>query len=158
MISYTRTNAENKDFQELVALLDEDLRIRDGKDHAFYDQFNKIDNIKNAIIALDENIPIGCGAIKEYAADSMEVKRMYVLINRRGEGVATSILKELEKWALELGKSKCLLETGKNQPEAIRLYKKNGYHIMANYGQYINIDNSVCFEKCLVSSEQKKGG
>jgi hypothetical protein len=39
------------------------------------------------------------------------------------------------------------LETGKKQPEAIRLYEKNGYKLIPNYGQYAKIDNSVCFEK-----------
>jgi len=79
----------------------------------------------------------------------MEIKRMYVLENRRGEGIASVILRELEKWALELGYGKCLLETGKKQPEAIRLYQKNGYGIVPNFGQYQNMENSVCFEKNL---------
>ena len=55
----------------------------------------------------------------------------------------------LEKWAGELGYKKCILETGKKQPEAISLYKKNGYKPIPNYGQYTGIDNSVCFEKLI---------
>jgi GNAT superfamily N-acetyltransferase len=54
---------------------------------------------------------------------------------------------ELEKWVKELSYSKCILETGKRQPEAIALYQKNGYHIIPNYGQYIGMENSVCFKK-----------
>jgi putative acetyltransferase len=77
------------------------------------------------------------------------LKRMYVLMNRRGQGIATIILKELEQWAFELNYAKCLLETGKKQPEAIALYKKSGYCIIPNYGQYINVENSICFEKIL---------
>ena len=45
---------------------------------------------------------------------------------------------------------KCRLETGKKQPEAIELYKKNGYNIIPNYGQYEGVENSVCFEKTLI--------
>ncbi len=149
MIHCIRTDSENKYFQELVRELDKDLSIRDGADHSFYSQFNKIDKIKYAIVALDNGMPVGCGAIKELTKDSMEVKRMYVPINRRGQGIATKILKELETWAHELKYSKCLLETGKKQPEAIELYKKNGYRIIPNYGQYENVENSVCFEKIL---------
>ncbi len=150
MIHCIRTDSENKYFQELVRELDMDLSIRDGADHSFYSQFNKIDKIKYAIVALDNSMPVGCGAIKELTKDSMEVKRMYVPINRRGHGIATKILKELETWAHELKYAKCLLETGKKQPEAIELYKKNGYRIIPNYGQYENVENSICFEKLLI--------
>ncbi|MDO9254253.1 MAG: GNAT family N-acetyltransferase [Bacteroidales bacterium] len=149
MINCIRTNSENKDFQNLVWELDADLRIRDGEDHAFYAQFNKIDKIRYAIVAYDNGIPFGCGAIKEYSPGTMEVKRMYVLPARRGQGIASLILKQLELWATELKIGKCILETGIKQPEAIALYKKNGYTIIPNYGQYVDVENSVCFEKIL---------
>jgi putative acetyltransferase len=149
MIHFIRTNSENKYFQELVRELDADLKIRDGADHTFYSQFNKIDKIRHAIVAFDNEVPVGCGAIKELSNDSMEVKRMYVPPSKRGTGIATAILKELENWASELKYNKCLLETGKKQPEAIELYKKNGYRIIPNYGQYEHVENSVCFEKIL---------
>jgi putative acetyltransferase len=149
MINFIKTNSENKYFQELVRELDADLRIRDGEDHSFYSQFNKIDKIRHAIVAFDNEVPVGCGAIKELSNNSMEVKRMYVPPSKRGTGIATAILKELENWASELKYTKCLLETGKKQPEAIELYKKNGYRVIPNYGQYENVENSFCFEKIL---------
>ena len=110
---------------------------------------NKIDKIRYAIVAYDNELPVGCGTIREYSPGTMEVKRMYVLLNRRGQGIASAILKELEQWALELNYIKCILETGKRQPEAIGLYKKNGYKIIPNFGKYENAENSVCFEKIL---------
>jgi GNAT superfamily N-acetyltransferase len=149
MLTCIQTNSENEDFRELVAALDADLRARDGDDNLFYSQFNKIDKIKYAIVAYDNDMPVGCGAIKEYSPDAMEVKRMYVLENRRGQGIASSILKALEQWAIDLNYKCCVLETGKRQPEAIELYKKNGYKIIPNFGQYENVENSVCFEKIL---------
>jgi len=81
----------------------------------------------------------------------MEMKRMYTVPAFRGKGIATMVLRELEKWAAELSYMKCVLETGKRQPEAIDLYKKNGYKIIPNYGQYIGVENSVCFEKSVVN-------
>jgi putative acetyltransferase len=152
MIQCIRTNAENADFQKLVRELDAELGVRDGADHSFYDQFNKIHNIKYAVVAYDNGTPVGCGAIKEYSPDTMEVKRMYVPIERRGKGIATIVLKMLEQWAADLKYEKCLLETGKRQPEAIELYKKNGYRVVANFGQYENVENSVCFEKKLTAA------
>ena len=74
---------------------------------------------------------------------------MFFLAARRGRGVAGSILAELEKWAFELGYSSCRLETGKRQPEAIALYMRKGYQIIPNYGQYAEVENSICFEKKL---------
>jgi GNAT superfamily N-acetyltransferase len=149
MITTKRTNSSDNDFQTLVKALDADLKIRDGAEHDFYNQFNKIDMIKHAIVAYDGDEPVGCGAIKEYSNDSMEVKRMFVPPQHRGKGIASLVLKELENWCRELNYKSCILETGKKQPEAIELYKKNDYTIIPNFGQYENIENSVCFEKNL---------
>ena len=149
MIKIVRTNSENVDFIELVKYLDADLAERDGEDHAYYDQFNKLDWIKHAVILYDNKKPLGCGAIKEYEPHVMEIKRMYTLPESRGKGFANKILSELEKWSSELHYEKCILETGKKQPEAIQLYKKTGYNIISNYGQYSHIENSLCFEKKL---------
>jgi GNAT superfamily N-acetyltransferase len=150
MITLNRTNSDNPDFRHLVAELDADLKIRDGEDHPFYSQFNKIDRIKYVVVAYDKNeIPIGCGAIKAYSTGMMEIKRMYVLPDRRGNGIASSILKALENWVIELGFEACLLETGIKQPEAIRLYQKNGYQVIQNYGPYENVMSSICFMKKL---------
>ena len=142
-----RTDSSNEDFVALVKLLDVDLAERDGKDHSFYAQFNKIDKIKHVVIAYSNNTPIACGAIKPFDITSMEVKRMYTLPQYRGKGAASLVLRELEKWAKELSYERCVLETGKRQPEAIQLYTMNGYSSIPNYGQYINVENSLCFEK-----------
>ena len=149
MITLTRATSDNTDFQMLVKQLDSDLKIRDGDDHPFYDQFNKIDSIKHTVIAYENEQPVGCGSIKQYEAATMEVKRMFVPPQHRGKGIATTILSELERWASELSFNICVLETGKKQPEAIALYSKNGYKIIPNYGQYEGVENSVCFEKLL---------
>jgi len=147
MIKIIRTNSDNRDFINLIKYLDADLAERDGNAHSFYAQFNKIDKIKYVVVAYEYSKPIGCGAIKEYAPTTMEIKRMYTLPESRGKGIATKVLTELEIWATELSYEKCILETGKKQPEAIGLYKKNGYKLIPNYGQYAEIENSLCFEK-----------
>ncbi|GAB1470101.1 GNAT family N-acetyltransferase [Chloroflexota bacterium] len=149
MRKFTRTNSENQDFIELVRQLDADLAKRDGSEHSFYAQFNRIDLIKQVVIAYENDKPIACGAIKEYAPSVMEVKRMYTSPESRGRGIAGEVLSELEIWAAELSFKKCILETGKKQPEAIRLYEKNGYRVIPNYGQYAEVENSVCFEKII---------
>jgi GNAT superfamily N-acetyltransferase len=149
MISLIRTAASNSDFNSLVKLLDAELAISDGEDHNFYNQFNKLDAIKHVIVAYIDDIPVGCGAIKEYKATIMEVKRMFTKASFRGKGVAKTVLFGLEKWAAELGHDACILETGIKQPEAIALYLKCEYHQIDNYGQYKNVVDSLCFKKQL---------
>ncbi|MFK7812503.1 MAG: GNAT family N-acetyltransferase [Maribacter sp.] len=147
MLKIERTNSINTNFINLVAQLDAELSERDGDDHDFYHQFNSIDNLKHVIVLYADEVPVGCGAIKSFDDTSIEIKRMYVPTTKRGKGYATMVLKTLELWANELGNKRCILETGKRQPEAISLYEKNGYKRIPNYGQYQGIENSVCFEK-----------
>ena len=142
-----RTNSENKDFISLVKKLDAYLRITDGDEHAFYNQFNNIDVLKHVVVFYKDDEAVGCGAIKKLEETSMEVKRMFVKEKSRNKGIAKKILSELEVWAKELGYQKCILETGKRQFEAVQLYHKCGYKVIPNYGQYKNMDNSICFKK-----------
>ena len=97
-----------------------------------------------------DNIPVGCGAIKQYDNTSVEVKRMFVPKEFRGKGIATQLLTELEIWAKELKFSKIILETGLKQKNAVALYKKNDYANIPNYSPYENTKTSVCFQKILI--------
>ncbi|MFT4847577.1 MAG: putative acetyltransferase [Sediminicola sp.] len=149
MITILRTSSENHDFITLIKLLDADLAISDGDEHSFYNQFNKIDLIKHVVILYDNGVAVSCGSVKKESLKRMEVKRMYTLTESRNRGFASMILNELESWAREMSYEKCILETGKKQPDAIKLYEKNGYHLIPNYGQYHAVINSLCFEKNL---------
>ena len=149
MIEIKRTSSSEIDFQHLVSELDWELSTRNGETNEFFAQYNKIDQIKNVIIATIDDKPVGCGAMKAYDSDTMEIKRMFVPIEMRGKGIAVHILKNLEKWAKEMNYSKCILETGNKMLEAIRLYEKSNYKVVPNYGQYNGIEDSICFEKHL---------
>lgn len=153
-MSIKRTNSQDSDFQKLVVLLDQDLKNKDGDEHSFFSQYNKLDDIKNVVVYYHDSIPVGCGAFKHYDATTVEIKRMFVLPEVRGKGIAYKILQELEDWALELGYSEYILETGQKMIEAIRLYEKAGYHRIPNYGQYENVESSVCMRK--VCQKNKK--
>ena len=149
MLLLTRTTSENADFRALVRLLDQDLAERDGAEHGFYAQFNTIAALGHAVVAYEDNEPVGCGAFKEFEPGVVEIKRMYVHPTRRRQGVAQAMLGELERWAAELGYAATVLETGKRQPEAIALYQRSGYAFIPNYGQYVGVANSVCLRKAL---------
>jgi len=149
MISLHRTDSKHPDFIALVKKLDADLAVRDGDEHDFYAQFNKIDALKFVVVAFENELAVSCGAMKEIETGTIEIKRMYTLPVQRGKGIAAQVLAELENWASELNFTRCVLETGKKQTEAIALYTRCGYKIVQNYGQYIGVENSICFEKTL---------
>lgn len=149
MITLKRTTSSDPDFQSLVKLLDETLKILDGDEHAFYAALNTSDTIKHAVVAYEDGNCVGCGAIRAYADNVTEVKRMYVLPEKRGRGIASVVLKELETWAQESGSYTLILETGKKQKEAINLYIRSGYEVIPSYGKYKNVENSICFSKKL---------
>jgi len=150
MIKLVRTNSENKDFVSLVNYLNDYLKIVDGDEHAFYNQYNNIDVLKHVVIAYKNKIPLACGAFKALDENTVEIKRMFTQINARGNGMASKVLKELENWSKELSYKTCVLETGKRQKEAVSFYKKMNYTIISNYGQYKNIANSLCLKKELI--------
>tara|TARA_R110000868_G_scaffold20539_4_gene86876 strand:+ start:23785 stop:24234 length:450 start_codon:yes stop_codon:yes gene_type:complete len=149
MIKIIRTTPENMDFISLINKLDTDIKLRDGDEHVFFAQFNKSDSIKNAIVVYDELQAVGCGAFKFYEEGIAEIKRMYVNPEARGKGIASKILTELQSWAKEEKYTSCILETGHKYPEAVALYKKNNFVVIANYGQYKGIEDSICFQKTL---------
>ncbi len=149
MITIKRTTSDNPDFEKLVVQLDAYLAIVDGEDHAFYAQFNKSNSLKNAIVLYENEIAIGIGAYKEYDSQTVEMKRMFTLSEHRGKGIASKILSELELWAKEEKYSISILETGFLQKEAISLYQKLEYKIIKNYGQYKDVETSICMKKTL---------
>ncbi len=149
-MNLVRTNSENDDFVYLVKQLDAYLKITDGEEHDFYNQYNNIDVLKHVIVAYIDNKPVGCGAFKEFNKNSVEIKRMFTNPDARGNGIASAVLEALEIWTKELQYNTCILETGIRQVEAVSFYKKSKYQIIPNYGQYATMENSLCFEKELI--------
>ena len=148
-----RTDSNNTDFRTLVAELDSYLSDIDGDEHAFFAQFNGLDKIPNVVVIYLDQEPVGCGALKRYADDVAEIKRMYVRPDFRGRNLGERILGELEAWARELGYSECILETGHRQKAAVRLYQNRGYRVIPNYDQYAGVESSVCMKKEIVAPE-----
>ena len=146
-IKFIRTTITDPDFRNMVNALDEDLYRRNGDTQKQYEQYNQIDKIKHAVVIYLEGKPVGCGCFKRFDNQAVEMKRMFVLPEMRGKQLAAGLLQELEKWALEEGYSKAVLETGRRQVEAQRLYSVAGYSLTENYGQYIGMEDSICYQK-----------
>ena len=148
-IQILRTNHENQDFINLVSLLDKELAETDGDEHTFYAQYNGVNTLDHVLVVYDEQGGIACGAFKKFNDHTVEIKRMYVKPESRNLQIAAQMLDQLEVWAKEVGYTRSILETGKRQVAAVGLYKKHTYQVISNYGQYIGVENSICFEKWL---------
>ncbi|MCB0400878.1 MAG: GNAT family N-acetyltransferase [Flavobacteriales bacterium] len=149
MIKLIRTNSAHSGFISLVKELDAYLELVDGDEHEFYDQYNGIEDLHHVVVALHNDSAVACGAFKAFDTTSVELKRMYCHPDHRNTGIASQVLQELEKWASELQFQRCILETGKQQTEALSFYQKNHYRPIPNFGPYTGVANSFCFEKCL---------
>ena len=157
MTAIQRTDSHNREFRSLIKQLDLDLKERYGALQNEYDKYNKIESLDTVVVAMTEGKAVGCGCFKQFDEQSVEVKRMFVAPEARRRGIGARILAELETWALERGYKRAVLETGKDQPEAITLYRKSGYVLIENYGQYAGFEMSVCFAKEISTDGAGKG-
>lgn len=108
------------------------------------------DDITVIFVAFDEaDTPLGCGGLRQRDETEAEIKRMFVAPPFRGSGVSTAILARLEQYGRERGWSRLVLETGDQQPDAIRFYTREGYQRIPNFGYYIDSPISLCFAKVL---------
>lgn len=148
MYKLLKANSNHPDFQKLTRLFDDYLVEIDGDEKDFFAQYNQI-YIDNVIVCYEDEIAVGCGAFKEYEPTVAEIKRMFVLPEKRGKGIASTVLNALEIWAKENGFQHAILETSNQLTNAISLYQKSGYEIIPNYGQYIDVESSVCMKKIL---------
>lgn len=110
------------------------------------------------LIAYDGTRPLATGgwrrqedAAEGYAVGDAEIKRMFVLPEARGRGLARRILAALEADARAAGRSRMVLETGTKQPEALELYASSGYVMVEKFGLYRTYEESRCMAKSLVA-------
>lgn len=148
-LALVRTTGADPAFQQLVPLLDAELVAFDGALHGFYDQFNGSSELAHAVVGSVAGAPVAIGALRPLSPELVEVKRMYVRADHRGHGHARAVLAELEAWAVALGATRARLETGVRQRAAIALYRRAGYAPIPNYGPYVGVSTSVCFERTL---------
>lgn len=147
--SILRTATSHPDFNLLVNELDHELWNELEEDQATYDQYNKVPDIKTAVLVYLNNEVVACGCFKEKDQSTVEIKRMFVKKKFRGLGISKLVLKELENWAMELGYVYSILETSIYFDTAKKLYQTNGYDVIENYPPYVGLEESVCMKKKL---------
>ena len=155
-ILFVKCSGENEDFAENCRLLDMDLDRRVGQviNRDNYEPYNRLDEIKEAIVIYVDGEVAGAGAIREYQygdiENAVELKRVFVREDFQGKGLGTKLVSELLDWAKELGYGKVILETGELLAESCHVYRKAGFVKTDNYGPYIAMPDSLCMIKELI--------
>ncbi len=85
------------------------------------------------LVGFERDRPVACGGLKRFDAETVEVKRMYVVPEARGRGLGRSLLRALEEEARRLGYRRARLDTGPRQPHARALHESAGYVPIAAY-------------------------
>lgn len=147
--AYRYFDKVNEDFVALTTELDEEFADKNGSAQEKYNQFNRLDGIKDIIIVYRGQRPVACASIKKFDDERYEVKRVYVKKEYRSRGLARGMMLRLEKIAAGYGVKSLILETSKTFSDAINLYRKLSYGIVENYGQYKGMNLSVCMEKSI---------
>lgn len=145
-----KTTGTDTRFVALCSELDADLNKQNGQQlQSIYHQYNTLEKIQNVVLALQDETPVACAALKEYAPGTAEVKRVYTKPFCRGQGVAAAVMTTLEQLAKQQGYTRLILETGLTMLPAQQLYRRLGFHQIPNYGQYAALPDSYCMEKAL---------
>ena len=100
-------------------------------------------------VARRGGVAVGCGALRRLDERTGEVKRMYTSPAARGRGVGRGILHAVEREARALGCRTLVLETGPAQPEALALYRSEGFSERPAYFDYPADGVSIFMEKRL---------
>jgi GNAT superfamily N-acetyltransferase len=85
------------------------------------------------LIGYEDGEPVCVGGIKRLPDGACEIKRMYVVPQARGRGLARELLEGLEGEARSLGYELARLDTGPRQPHAERMYRAAGYAEIGNF-------------------------
>ena len=145
-LDFKDTDGENSDFAMLCSKLDCALDELVGTkfQRSQYEQYNQRDSIHDVIVAYQKGKPIACGAFKLYDEEHAELKRIFTDVSCRNIGLGLEMVRRLEAKAKMKGYKWCILETGKPLEAACHVYKKAGYKIIPNYGQYTDMPESIC--------------
>lgn len=146
MTTIVRTNSENPDLLALTNKLDEELCRIYNTNAADFEEYNRITGLATVVLAYENGEPVACGCFKQTGETTIELKRMYVKPEFRGRGIASALVGELEKWAIESGNTVAILETGNRQPGAVAMYEKLGYSIIENSTPH-EAGPNVCMQK-----------
>lgn len=148
-IDYKWTDGSNADFQKFYLKTEEFYSSIVGglKNRAAFVPYNISESITYVLIASISGVAVGCAGLKAYSDSDVEIKRVWVDPEFRGNHISTVMMDELEKRAVELGFKRAILQTRPQMEEAVHLYTKRGYVLIDNYPPYDKLEGAICFAK-----------
>lgn len=149
MLELRFVDAENRDFHDLTAKLDEYYFMLVGEVRSATPSTTCRICLTGRIVAYEDGKPAGCGAWKKIDEGTFEVKRIYIAPEFRRKGVASAVIAALEQDAVKHGFNKAILETARTTEDSAALYTKLGYRVIPYYGSPAGAENCLCFEKNL---------
>ena len=148
-IDYIWTDGNNEDFQRFYLKTEEFYSSIVGgrKNREAFIPYNISESITDVLIASVEGAAVGCAGLKAYSDSDVEIKRVWVDPEFRGNHISTAMMDALEAKAVELGFRRAILQTRPQMEEAVHLYTKRGYVLIDNYPPYDKLDGAICFAK-----------
>lgn len=156
-LSIRRERPDQPDVLALLGALDAYLaRLYAPEHNHILDARALLDDDVVFLVARRTGAAVGCGAVRRMPAEPEtggqpygEIKRMYVDPTQRGQRIAVQLLHQLEHALRTLGIGQALLETGRDQTEAVRLYERCAYVRRGPFGGYPDNGLSAFFAKPL---------
>lgn len=128
--------------KELDLFLDQAIGGADKREK--YKGFNQTDSMDYVVVAYVDHKPVGCGALRQYSEEEIEVKRVFVQEAFRGAHIGALILEDLVSCAKQMAYKRMILETGAFLSLSVRLYERYGFERIENYGAYKDMPESLC--------------
>ena len=110
---------------------------------------NLSSSVENVLLVFCNNTPVACSGLKKYSDTDVEIKRVWVEPEYRGNHIATEMMNYLEDKAKQLGFSRMILQTREIMLDAVRLYTGLGYYNIDNYPPYDKLEGAICFAKAI---------
>ncbi len=106
--------------------------------------YNLSDAISDVLIAYVNGKPVGCAGLKKYSDEDVEIKRVWVEPEFRGQKIASRILNIIEEKARQMNYQRAVLQTRPIMIDAVKLYENRGYSLINNYPPYDQLEGAIC--------------
>ena len=150
-IDYRWTDGNDEDFRKFYLKTEEFYSSIVGglKNREAFVPYNLSESISDVLIASVDGVAVGCAGLKAYSDSDVEIKRVWVDPEFRGNHISSAMMDALEQRAAELGFGRAILQTRPQMVAAVHLYTKRGYELIDNYPPYDKLEGAICFAKRL---------
>jgi putative acetyltransferase len=149
-VTLTRENPDQPDVHQLLLTSDAHMAaLYPAESNHMVDMASLAAENVRFLVARSGGVCLGCGALVLGDDGSAEIKRMWVDPQARGLKLGRHLLQAIEAEARKENVTVLRLETGILQPEAIGLYRSEGFAEIEPFGSYRTDPLSIFMQKWL---------